>query len=394
MASAVDATAKPVCDTPSDFEDVIFHKIDTKRVITLNRPKSLNALNLSMIRKIYPKLKIKTYLLQKYNENPNVNMVIIKGEGEKAFCSGGDVRAICESRYTNPKLAEDFFREEYKLNYLIGSLQVPYIALIDGITMGGGVGLSVHGMYRVATERTLFAMPECQIGLFPDIGGTYFLPRLKGNLGPFLALTGHRLSGRDVFEAGIATHFVESSLVGISWLWDSGLSLIKDLEKELLILKAENVNKSTVGAVLSEFSAKSCRMSEEFSLKQHMDKINGIFHVDMIEDIIKRLEKDPSDWSKNILQTLLKMSPISLKITVEALKLGSKMSLKECLEMEYRLTQRVCADNDFYTGVTSVLIERGTKPSWNPETLSDVRSETMRHYFSPLPDDRELKLVT
>lgn len=170
-------------------DEVLLQSIGNKCVITLNRPKTLNALTLSMIRKITPQL-------HDWEAGHKV-MIIIQGVGGKAFCAGGDVRSIIEStKETANTLAEDFFREEYKLNYLISTLETPYIALIDGITMGGGVGLSIHGSYRVSTDKTLFAMPETAIGFVPDVGGTYFLPRLKGKLGLFLALTGYRLKGK------------------------------------------------------------------------------------------------------------------------------------------------------------------------------------------------------
>ncbi|KAJ7371315.1 hypothetical protein OS493_026960 [Desmophyllum pertusum] len=178
-------------------------------VITLNRPKALNALNLNMIRQMYP-------VLQKWDVDPAVSLVLIKGTGDRAFCAGGDVRAIAEAGKKGDSLTKVFFKEEYMLNYAIGTLQTPYVAFINGITMGGGVGLSVHGRFRVATERTVFAMPETAIGLFPDVGGGYALPRMKGKLGLYLALTGHRLKGYDVKHAGVATHFVTSEKVFIT----------------------------------------------------------------------------------------------------------------------------------------------------------------------------------
>uniref|UniRef100_A0A8C0XMF9 3-hydroxyisobutyryl-CoA hydrolase n=1 Tax=Castor canadensis TaxID=51338 RepID=A0A8C0XMF9_CASCN len=186
--------------------EVLLERKGCAGVITLNRPKLLNALTQNMIRQIYPQLK-------KWEQDPHTFLIIIKGAGEKAFCAGGDIKVISEASKAKQRLAQDFFREEYILNNAIGSCQKPYVALIDGITMGGGVGVSVHGQFRVATERTLFAMPETGIGLFPDVGGGYFLPRLQGKLGYFLALTGFRLKGRDVYRAGIATHFVDSRKV-------------------------------------------------------------------------------------------------------------------------------------------------------------------------------------
>ncbi|KAH6930159.1 hypothetical protein HPB50_011076 [Hyalomma asiaticum] len=191
----------------TESSDVLLEKVGNKGVITLNRPKALNALSLEMIRQIYPVLK-------KWDTDPEMKMVIIKAApGSKAFCAGGDVKAIAMTQGTESALRDAFFREEYRLNNLIASLTVPYVALVDGITMGGGVGLSVHGTFRVATERTVFAMPETAIGFFPDVGGSYVLPRLPGKLGLYLGLTGQRMIGWDVLKGRIATHFSSSQRV-------------------------------------------------------------------------------------------------------------------------------------------------------------------------------------
>lgn len=306
----------------SDHNDVLFEDIGNKGLITLNRPRALNALNLSMIEKIYPVLKVweKEKLL-----------VIVKGAGGKAFCAGGDVRAVTEAGLKgNSKVGQDFFRKEYITNGLIGSYSIPYIAFIDGIVMGGGVGLSIHGKYRVATEKTLFAMPETQIGLFPDVGGSYFLPRLSGRLGYFLALTGHRLKGVDVLKAGIATHYCESSK-------------LTELEKALLdSSKTEDIKNA-----LNEFNTPP---NEEFSLLPYMDKINKCFAPGSVEDILERLEKDRSQWALDTLKLLNRMSPTSLKIAVRELDLGKQMSLQECLQMEYRLAYNCLANNEFFEG--------------------------------------------
>uniref|UniRef100_A0A8C8DRF1 3-hydroxyisobutyryl-CoA hydrolase n=1 Tax=Oryzias sinensis TaxID=183150 RepID=A0A8C8DRF1_9TELE len=219
--------------------EVLLDKVGRAGVITMNRPKVLNALNLTMIRQILPQLK-------KWENDAETDIVIIKGAGGKAFCAGGDIRAVTEAGKVGDSLAQDFFREEYTLNNTIGSFKKPYIAFIGGITMGGGVGLSVHGRFRVATEKTLFAMPETAIGLFPDVGGGYFLPRLQGKLGLFLALTGFRLKGRDVQRAGVATHFVDSVK-------------IPDLENELVDFKSPS--DAEVTKVLSKMSPTSLKIT-------------------------------------------------------------------------------------------------------------------------------------
>lgn len=218
----------------TEAAEVLLERRGCGGVITLNRPKFLNALSLNMIRQIYPQLKT-------WEQDPDTFLIIIKGAGGKAFCAGGDIKALSEAKKARQNLTQDLFREEYILNNAIASCQKPYVALIDGITMGGGVGLSVHGQFRVATERSLFAMPETGIGLFPDVGGGYFLPRLQGKLGYFLALTGYRLKGRDVHRAGIATHFVDSEKLRV-------------LEEELLALKSPSAE--DVAGVLESYHAK------------------------------------------------------------------------------------------------------------------------------------------
>ncbi|XP_076039906.1 3-hydroxyisobutyryl-CoA hydrolase isoform X2 [Oratosquilla oratoria] len=352
----------------SSGPDVLLEDIGNKGLITLNRPKALNALNLGMVRTIYPKL-------QEWENNKS--LVIIKGVGEKAFCAGGDVRSITEGGKKGDPITKDFFREEYYLNCLIGTLEIPYIALLDGITMGGGVGLSVHGMFRIATERSLFAMPETAIGLFPDVGGSHFLPRIGGNLGMYLALTGHRLKGRDVLKAGVATHVCDA---------------VKLPELEDTLLKLENPYPEDVSEVLNDFhNAATFEKDKDFSLKPFLPQIEECFSADSVEGIIDRLQKDGSEWALKNLSILSKMSPTSLKVTHEQITRGADLTLQECLAMEYRLTQRCCEDHDFYEGVRAVLVDKDQKPSWNPANLEGVDTKTIERYFSPLPPDMELK---
>ncbi|XP_062566224.1 3-hydroxyisobutyryl-CoA hydrolase, mitochondrial-like isoform X2 [Saccostrea cucullata] len=352
-------------------DDVIAEMIDTKGVITLNRPKVLNSLNLSMIRKIFPKLT-------EWENDPHTTMVIIKGSGDKAFCAGGDIRAVTEAGKVGDRLAQDFFREEYILNNKIGTYEIPYIALIDGITMGGGVGLSVHGMFRVATEKTVFAMPETAIGLFPDVGGGYFLPRLGGKLGVYLALSGFRLKGRDVLKAGVATHFVQSSK-------------IPELESALLGL--DNARAHDIGEVLENFQNMSTDIPDtDFILEPHMEEIDKLFDGDTVEQIVENLKKEGSEWAKKQLHTLSKMSPTSMKITLRQILEAETMTLQDVLVMEYRLSQRCVEDHDFYEGVRAVLVDKDQSPKWNPPTLEKVTPQKVDWYFSPLPSERELKL--
>lgn len=300
---------------------------------------------------------------------PTKNLVIIKGAGEKAFCAGGDVRTVVEGTVAEGK---EFFRNEYRNNELIGNYKKPYIAIIDGITMGGGVGLSVHGKYRIATERTLYAMPETAIGLFPDVGGGYFLPRMPGNLGIFLGLTGFRLKGRDVLKAGVATHYIESSK-------------LEELECDLVVCK----NSSDIDKILFEYSSLGT-VPPEFVLKPYLQQIEKAFGGNTIEEIFENLHSDGSEWAMDTLRLMSKMSPASLKITLRQLQLGKTMTLRECLQMEFRLAAHCCIDSDFKEGVRALLIDKDQQPKWKHDTVEKVTQEYVNNFFAPLPDKDEL----
>uniref|UniRef100_A0A4W5RQM2 3-hydroxyisobutyryl-CoA hydrolase n=1 Tax=Hucho hucho TaxID=62062 RepID=A0A4W5RQM2_9TELE len=330
--------------------EILVEKVGNAGVITLNRPKALNALNMNMIRLMYPQLK-------KWETDKETDIVIVKGAGGKAFCAGGDIRAVTEAGKIGDPLAKNFFREEYILNNTIGTYQKPYVALIDGITMGGGVGLSVHGRFRVATEKTLFAMPETAIGLFPDVGGGYFLPRLQGQLGLFLALTGFRLKGRDVQRAGVASHFVESQKIAA-------------LEKELVDLKTPSIE--DVSRVLDSYQKRVGCLSNS------------------VEGIVHNLKTDGSPFAQKQAETLAKMSPTSLKITFKQLQAGGTMSLQEVLVMEYRLSQ-ACMYAIYFFCVCLVLVDKDHSPKWSPSTLKEVSEQSVEDCFSSL-GDRDLKL--
>ncbi|XP_066409604.1 3-hydroxyisobutyryl-CoA hydrolase, mitochondrial isoform X2 [Molothrus aeneus] len=350
--------------------EVLLEKKGGAGIITLNRPKALNALNLPMIQKIYPQIKT-------WEQDPETFLIIIKGTGGKAFCAGGDIRALTEAGKVGDKLIQDFFIGEYSLNNAIGTCKKPYVALIDGITMGGGVGVSVHGHFRVATEKTVFAMPETAIGLFPDVGGGYFLPRLSGKIGYYLALTGCRLKGRDVLKAGIATHFVESEK-------------LPALEKDLIALKSPS--KEKIADLLNSYHMKcTIDQEKEFSLDEHMEKINSLFSANSMEEIVKKLKQDGSPFAMKQLETINKMSPTSLKLTLRQLREGASMSLQEVLRMEYRLSQACMKGHDFYEGVRAVLIDKDQSPKWKPSALEEVSDEFVDNCFKPLGND-DLKL--
>uniref|UniRef100_UPI00358DF34B 3-hydroxyisobutyryl-CoA hydrolase, mitochondrial n=1 Tax=Myxine glutinosa TaxID=7769 RepID=UPI00358DF34B len=349
---------------------VILSQEGSAGIILLNRPKALNALNLDMARTILPQLK-------EWESNQKVSLIIIKGVGEKAFCAGGDIKAVAEAGKKKHRLAQDFFREEYMLDYAIATCKIPYIALIDGITMGGGVGLSVHGSFRVATERTLFAMPETAIGLFPDVGGGYFLPRLQGKLGLYLALTGFQLKGKDVQHAGVATHFVESAQ-------------LPSLEKDLISLSSPSFQ-DVADLIDSYHSMSKTGRTDSFVLAEQMEKINCLFSASTMEEIMSNLEKDGSAWSQKQLQTLRKMSPTSLKITLRQLQDGASREITASFVMEYRMSQACMRGHDFFEGVRAVLVDRDSSPRWKPEKLEEVTPDIVDSHFEPL-GDLELRL--
>ncbi|KAK8405087.1 hypothetical protein O3P69_001577 [Scylla paramamosain] len=301
----------------------------------------------------------------------------LKGWERRHSVLEGDVRAIVETVGKPDAVGEYFFRDEYILNYLIGTLRIPYIALIDGITMGGGAGLSVHGQYRVATERTIFAMPEVNIGLTADVGGSYFLPRLEGRLGTYLALTGHRLKGRDVLKAGVATHVCDGARIG-------------ELEEALLDLQF--ACPEDVAAVLQKFHEEATFSKDApFSLQPVLPKIQSCFSGATVEEIFRNLEKDGSEWALKQLEILKGMPPSSLKVTCQVLKRGAHFTLQECLTMEYRTVKRMYKEHNFSEGVRSVLMDRDNNPQWKPKTLEEVTSERVDEYFAPLPNEEDLE---
>lgn len=232
--------------------------------------------------------------------------------------------------------------------------------------------MSVHGKYRIATERTLFAMPETAIGLFPDVGGGYFLPRLNGKLGLYLGLTGFRLKGRDVQKAGVATHYVESSK-------------IPELEEELTTCQ----NDGQVNKTLYKYSS-LFKDTTEFVLKENLERIDKCFAGNSVEEIYKNLEEDGSSWANKTLQTMQKMSPLSMKVTHKQLDLGKNMTLRECLQMEFRMATHCCIKSDFKEGVRALLVDKDQSPKWDPDTLQKVTEERVASFFGPLPDGEEL----
>lgn len=335
------------------MNDILYEVADGVAVVTLNRPQALNALTLGMIHDFHPRLR-------GWAEDPAVRAVVIRGAG-KGFCAGGDIRALYDGRGTPVTAA--FFRDEYRLDRSIFHFPKPYVALIDGIAMGGGVGVSVHASHRVVSESTVFAMPETGIGLFPDVGGSYFLPRLPGETGTYLGLTGARLKATDCLYAGIGDCYVPDGRHD---------DLIAGLR-----------NGSEVGAVLDELAEDAGAPA----LARHRQAINRCFGKDSVEAILTALEAEGSEWAEKARRDLAAKSPTSLKITFRALRAGAKLGFDECMVMEYRLSQRVMAGHDFFEGVRAVVIDKDQTPRWRPPVLEEIGEAEVERYFAPLGRD-------
>jgi enoyl-CoA hydratase len=308
--------------------------------LVLNRPKALNALDLDMIRALHTALSA-------WRDDPHVHAVVIDSASERAFCAGGDIRAIRAAALAGDSATiERFFGEEYALNLAIAEHPVPYVALIDGICMGGGIGVSVHGAIRATTEQGNFAMPETAIGMVPDIGSTFVLPRLPGALGVFLGLTGTRLSGADAVHAGLATHFVPRAA--------------------LAALRAALPHEG-VAAV-----AAHAERLPPFSLAPQRAAIDRCFGADTVPEILARLSAEGTDWARATLATLRSMSPSSVCWSFAAIRRGADLRLPDALAAELRMTRHVTQHPDFAEGVRAVVVDKDRQPRWSPATIEEV----------------------
>jgi enoyl-CoA hydratase len=323
-----------------DEQTVIARRDGRVGRIVLNRPQALNALDLAMIRAC-------TRALTAWRDDPHVHAVVIEGAGDRAFCAGGDVRALRQYELDGEHhKAETFFLEEYELNLMIATYPKPYVALIDGLCMGGGIGLSVHAPYRVATEHAAFAMPETAIGFFPDIGATFFLPRLPGEIGTYLGLTGLRMQGADAVHAGLATHFtLHSGLPALS------RALAED-------------GPAALGSHAGPLPA--------FSLVSHRAAIDRCFGADSMREIMQRLEASGDEWATRTLAALRAVSPSALCWTLEALRRGANLTLPQGQSAELALTRTTMRHPDFAEGVRAMVVDKDRKPRWQPARIEEV----------------------
>ena len=322
--------------------EINFEIIRSTGVITLNRPQALNALNIEMAKQF-------SETLNKWSKDKNIKRVLLKGEG-KHFCAGGDVKKVHLSG-NKSDLKKNFFSTEYKLNYEIYNFPKPYMSIWNGVVMGGGVGLSIYGDYRIVTDTTKFAMPETAIGFFPDVGGSYFLSRLKNNIGLLLGLTGYILNANEILSLELGTHYCP----------------INELDN----LIDEYISKGTINNFIKT-------PLDNSSILINTNLISECFNGN-IQDILNKIKN--SSLNDKLYQNIINKCPMSLFVTNELIRRGRRKSLKECLEMEFNLSQKMVYRNDFSQGIDAVLISKTHKPKWNPELHKDINLNEIESFF-------------
>lgn len=352
----------------SHHDEIIIQERNNIGILTLNRPKALNAINYAMVKTL-------TKQLQLWADDNAIKAVLIKGAGDKAFCAGGDVRAMYHAKQQgeHDSLIQ-FYEDEYNLNYLINTFPKPYLSMLNGITMGGGAGISINGKYRLATEKLIFAMPETTIGFFPDVGGTHFLSRCPDAMGLYLGLTGDKINAKDAYALGLVTHYTssttlpafEETLIETQW-HDDPFQQIDEL--------LQNIHQHP-GA---------------YPLKAKEKIIEHCFGQPDVNNIITTLKATNDDWAQHCANQLSQKSPTSLKVTHKQIILGKDLDLKKGLEMEYRLSQSFMNENEFFEGVRALLIDKDQKPKWHPAKLEDISAQKVETYFNPL-NAKELQL--
>lgn len=339
----------------SDTTDILTGIEGALGRIRLNRPKAINALTLPMIEQIQA-------ALTDFETTPEIAAVLISGEGERGLCAGGDIRALYD--HGRDGFGEKFFAAEYRMNAHIAAFEKPYIAIMDGITMGGGVGISAHGAIRIVTERTRLAMPETGIGFFPDVGGTWLLAHAPGEIGTFLGLTGESFGGADAIYAGLADHFITSENIPALIAKLSELPVTADIE--------------SVRSVVQGFS-----IAVTPPLAAHRTDIDLAFAHDSVEEIIAALDTSAAtEFAQQTLGILARKSPTSMKVTLRLLRLGrASTSLEECLQREFDASHAVMKSAEFYEGVRAAVVDKDRNPKWNPPTVQEVTPALVDSYF-------------
>jgi len=340
--------------------EVLFQQRGKVGLITLNRPAARNALTREMCLMIHRRLL-------KWARDPEIVSVCIQGSGDRVFCAGGDIRALYASGRDDTPYCKQFFADQYQLIRYIKRYPKPYIALMDGVAMSSGIGLSVHGAYCITGDDTEFAMPETGIGFVPDCGASYFLSRLPARIGFYLGLTGASLSGRELVFCKGAAFYVPSG---------RHHSVIEDLE---------TADASDIRDVLIGHSRKPGNVP----IADHVKQINRIFSLASVEEILAALREDTTPWGQATLKALSGKSPTSLMITFRQLSEARAMEIEDCLKMEYRLVRRIFEGHDFYEGVRAAILDKDKKPNWKPYRIKDLTLALINRHFDGL-GDREI----
>jgi enoyl-CoA hydratase len=356
-------TSVALADTEGEL---IARREGSAGIIRLNRPKAINAVTLEMIRDIEK-------ALDAFETDPDVVVILLEGAGERGLCAGGDIRALWESSKVRGDLGKILWREEYILNARIAKFPKPYVVFMDGIVMGGGVGLSAHSSHRVVTEKTKLAMPEVGLGFFPDVGGTWLLSRAPGEIGTYFGLTGQTMNGPDAISAGFADAVVPSDKLPAL--------------REVLTKVRPGTSSAEVKSLIDRFATGATAGP----VAAIQPKIDGWFARDRMEDIVTALQRDGSELAQATLKTLGEKSPRGMVVTLKLLRLArASSSLEECLVREYRAALEVFASDDFREGVRAAVIDKDRSPKWSPPRIEDVTSEMVAPYFAEIGAD-ELK---
>jgi enoyl-CoA hydratase len=343
--------------------DLIARREGAVGVIRLNRPKAINAVTLEMFRDV-------DRALDQFEADPAVAVILLEGAGERGLCAGGDIRALWEDSKVRGDLGKILWREEYILNARIKKFPKPYVAFMDGIVMGGGVGLSAHSSHRVVTERTKLAMPEVGLGFFPDVGGTWLLSHSPGEIGTYFGLTGQTMNGPDAIYARFADAVVPSGQLA---------ALREALTKVRAGATSADVKTLIGGFATGETSG---------PVAANQAKIDGWFAHDRMEDIVAALQRDGSELAQATLKTLNEKSPRGMVVTLKLLRLArASSSLEECLVREYRAALEVFASDDFREGVRAAVIDKDRNPKWSPPRIEDVTPEMQAPYFAEIGAD-------
>ncbi|HET9617792.1 MAG TPA: enoyl-CoA hydratase/isomerase family protein [Pseudolabrys sp.] len=346
--------------------EILFERRGAAGLVTLNRPKALNAVTHGMVKALRAQLDA-------WAADDAVTRVVVTAAGERAFSAGGDIRHLYDLGQAGAQGEMlDFWRDEYPLNAVIKSYRKPYVSLIDGIVMGGGVGVSVHGSHRVAGDRYSFAMPEVGIGFFPDVGATWFLPRMPGELGAYCALTGERFNAADAVAAGLATQRIPSARFP---------ALIDGLTGTV-----------SVDAVLAAFA----EPAGEGPIAARKGTIDRLFSGDTVEAILAALDAEAGSggadaaWAGKTAATIRAKSPLSLKVALAQVRRGAQWDFAACMRAEFRIVSRIVEGHDFYEGVRAVIVDKDNAPRWRPGSLAEVGEALVERHFAPL--ERELAL--